>query len=238
MKINSINAGNFVKWNEGMSIKHNPDKHHNHPNPIMRFLERRRTGTIIKYLDVRESDFVLDVGCGAGNMLEQIRKGRLFGIDISQFVLGLSRERLGNQTILLRGNAESLPFRDNHFDRIFCSEVIEHTLSPDNVIREIFRVLRPDGICVLSIPNENFSIKLKEFIKSSGIARLLLPADRGEASRLYSIHEWHLHAFSLNLLRKIIQGRFRITAHMGIPFGIIPVKYVVCLRKVMKCVRL
>ena len=140
--MNPVNKSNFIQWNEGMSIKHNPDMHHNHPNPLMRFLERRRTSAIIRYLDTGESDVVLDVGCGAGNMLEQLNKGRLYGIDISQFVLGLSRKRLGSKTGLFRGNAESLPFKDNYFDRVFCSEVIEHTINPDKIISQGSRLHR------------------------------------------------------------------------------------------------
>ena len=220
----------FIKWNEEMSEKHNPDLHHNHPNPFMRFLERRRTSSIIQYLDIKDSDFILDVGCGAGNMLDQVRSTHRFGVDISNFVLALSINRLEDRVDLSRGNAELLPFKDDTFDKVFCSEVIEHTMNPDKVIREIYRVLKPEGICVVSIPNENFTIRLKQFIKSSGIAKILLPTDKGDESKLYDVHEWHLHAFGLKLLKNIIKGKFKITAYKGIPFGFVPVKYVISLR--------
>ncbi len=226
-----IDKTNFKEWNEGMSRKHNPDMHHNHPNPIMKFLERRRTNSIMKFLDVRDADSVLDIGCGAGNMLDEIMKGSLFGIDMSTFVLGLSKKRLGDRVNLFRGNAEMLPFKDSTFDRIFCSEVIEHTMNPQRVIGEIYRILKPDGISVLSFPNEDFTVKLKQFIKSSGIARLILPANKGDESKLYDVHEWHLHAFSLKFLKQIIKGTFEVYAYTGIPFGIVPVKYVVRLVK-------
>lgn len=222
---------NFKEWNEAMSKKHNPDLHHNHPNPLMRFLERRRTSSIIQYLDIKELDFILDVGCGAGNMLDRVRNTHCFGVDISSFVLGLSKKRLGDRVGLSRGNAELLPFKDGMFDKVFCSEVIEHTINPDKVINEIYRVLKPEGVCVLSIPNENFTIRLKQFIKSSGIASIFLPADKGDESKLYYVHEWHLHAFSLDFLHGIIKGQFKISAYMGIPFGFVPVKYVISLQK-------
>ena len=221
----------FIQWNEAMSEKHNPDLHHNHPNPIMRFLERRRTGAIIQYLGIKESDRILDVGCGAGNMLDRIEGAHGFGVDISNFVLSLSKQRLGDRIGLSRGNAEILPFKDHTFDKVFCSEVIEHTINPDKVIDEIYRVLKSGGRSVLSIPNENFTIKFKQFLKSSGIARIFLPADKGDESKLYCVHEWHLHAFSLGLLKKMTRGKFEITAYRGIPFGAVPVKYVVNLQK-------
>jgi ubiquinone/menaquinone biosynthesis C-methylase UbiE len=226
-----VDEKKFLEWNEAMSVKHNPDFHHNHPNPMMRFLERRRTNSILRYVDPVDSDRILDVGCGAGNMLERFRQGHLYGVDISNFVLEQAKRRLGDRVVIQRGNAENLPFRSESLDKIFCSEVIEHTLHPEKVVGEIFRVLKKGGLCVMSFPNERFTIALKKLLRKSGIARLILPPGKGEESNLYDVHEWHLHRFHLGLLRELIAGKFELTAKCGNPFSILPVKWIVRLKK-------
>lgn len=223
----------FVEWNEAMSIKHNPDFHHNHPNPLMRIMENKRTTSILSYLEIEQKDKVLDVGCGAGNMLERVGKGKLYGIDLSAFALGLAKSRLNNNAILQKGNAESLPYKSNSFDKLFCSEVIEHTLHPERIIDEMHRVLNPEGVCVISIPNEKLSINIKKILRQTGLSRFILPANKGDESKIYDVCEWHLHVFSLGSLRKMVKEKFEITHKKGIPFGFIPVKYVVRLKKII-----
>jgi ubiquinone/menaquinone biosynthesis C-methylase UbiE len=51
---------------------------------------------------------------------------------------------------ILRGYAEELPFEDSRFDLVTCSNCIDHTDSPTGAIDEIFRVLKPQGWCVLT----------------------------------------------------------------------------------------
>ena len=55
------------------------------------------------------------------------------------------RAELGARITLVRGIAETLPFRDATFDRILIDSAIDHLASPDAGIREMTRVLKPDG---------------------------------------------------------------------------------------------
>ena len=48
---------------------------------------------------------------------------------------------------------EDFPFEDNYFDTVTALELIEHLFDPDHFLDEVYRVLRPDGIFVLSTPN-------------------------------------------------------------------------------------
>lgn len=48
--------------------------------------------------------------------------------------------------------AESLPFRDAVFDAVICSEMLEHVLDPVTVLKEISRVLKPNGVLLASVP--------------------------------------------------------------------------------------
>jgi SAM-dependent methyltransferase len=197
----------------------------------MRLLESMRTGCVLKYLDVDESDVVLDVGCGCGNVLEKIVKGRLYGIDISEYAIGQAEKRLQRRATLHRCDAQSLPFEAGSFDKIMCSEVVEHTLEPEVVFGEMWRVLKPDGICVVSIPNEKFSRHIKSLLRKCRIGRSVLSEGQASNGRGATMHEWHLHCFGIELLEDMIGGRFRIVARKAVPCRLFPIKYVAKLVK-------
>jgi ubiquinone/menaquinone biosynthesis C-methylase UbiE len=63
-------------------------------------------------------------------------------------------EKLGyNKVTLEVGDATQLHYTDSKFDKVLCSEVIEHIPDTDKALSEIYRVLKPNGILVLSTPN-------------------------------------------------------------------------------------
>ena len=118
----------FEKWNEEHAIKHDLDKFYNHPNRLFRFIENKRIRVLIEKADIHDSDKVLEIGCGAGHILERIPKGKLTGIDISPVQIERAAKRLGDKAELLIARGENLPFDDKFFDRIICTEVFEHVL--------------------------------------------------------------------------------------------------------------
>ncbi len=94
---------------------------------------------------------ILDVGCGTGGNLRMLAKhGRVEGVDISQDAVDFCHER-GLDTVRL-GAAEQLPYEDNSFDIITSLDVIEHLDDDVEGLREIKRVLRPDGRVLLFVP--------------------------------------------------------------------------------------
>ncbi|TSC80421.1 MAG: hypothetical protein G01um101425_75 [Candidatus Peregrinibacteria bacterium Gr01-1014_25] len=52
-------------------------------------------------------------------------------------------------------SAEAIPTPDASFDGVLCTQVLEHVAHPQAVVREIFRVLKPGGVCLLTIPQWN-----------------------------------------------------------------------------------
>lgn len=99
---------------------------------------------------------VLDVGCGSGmNAAAIAAKGhRVVGIDISETAIQKFRARGFEGKIC---DIESgFDFPDAQFDVVFCSEVIEHMTSPELLVAEMSRVVKPSGLLVLSTPNSAF----------------------------------------------------------------------------------
>ena len=77
-------------------------------------------------------------------------------LEPSAAMLVRARERmeaLGAQLTLVRGIAETLPFRDASFDRVLCESAIDHFQHPDAAVREMVRVLAPEGRLVISFVN-------------------------------------------------------------------------------------
>ncbi len=94
----------------------------------------------------------IDVGCGSGYYTNLCRErgNAVFGIDLTSQVrsaraLGLS---------VCWGDAERvLPFPDRCFSLALCSEVVEHLLQPERMLKEIHRILKPGGTLILTTPN-------------------------------------------------------------------------------------
>jgi len=96
--------------------------------------------------------FVADIGCGAGGTLEYLQRyglHQLVGIDPSDDMLleALPQTSSGQ---LIRGRAETLPFRDTSFDALFCECVLSILGDKVTAVRESARVLKHGGYLVLS----------------------------------------------------------------------------------------
>jgi ubiquinone/menaquinone biosynthesis C-methylase UbiE len=107
---------------------------------------------------LNKNSLVLDVGSGSGKFLCALAKEgyKSFGVEIYSDYIHESEElaaREGVKINVIRSSAENLPFSDNYFDFINCSEVTEHVNDPMKVLREIFRVLKPSGKSYISFNN-------------------------------------------------------------------------------------
>ena len=115
-------------------------------------------------LGVKDGDVVLDAGCGFGrHSLEFISRGaRVYSMDMDMDSLRKTRFSLtemkkhvrgGNiQYLVHSGDALNLPFKDESFDRIICSEVMEHVRDDNLACRELTRVLKKNGRIAITVP--------------------------------------------------------------------------------------
>jgi 2-polyprenyl-3-methyl-5-hydroxy-6-metoxy-1,4-benzoquinol methylase len=101
---------------------------------------------------------LLDAGCGAGaDTVEFARRAPglgVHGVDVSSVALGHAiAHAAACGARFHQSSLEQLPFGDAAFDYIASHEVIEHVEDPQVVAREIARVLKPGGVCVVATPN-------------------------------------------------------------------------------------
>ena len=116
---------------------------------IWAFYIRETTRKTLDRLEAPIRARVLDVGCGTGEMLRQLRMTRpsvtLSGIDPCKKMLALSYEKLGDVVDLRQGYAESLPYADDSFDAVISNSVFHYIREPRKALAEMARVLVPGG---------------------------------------------------------------------------------------------
>ena len=116
-------------------------------------------------IDLHSGAKILDVGCGEGRhifgSLQAFQQAYCIGYDQHIPSLNICKDGLDffqeldlGATIFIQGSVYKLPFEDNSFDLIFCSEVLEHLHEYRDAITEINRVLKPGGKFLASVPAE------------------------------------------------------------------------------------
>ncbi|MCX5896482.1 MAG: methyltransferase domain-containing protein [Proteobacteria bacterium] len=115
---------------------------------------RIRSPIICSMMDVTAEDRVLDVGSGTGYFAEKMRSSGATTVCLdSAFENLLSiTQRQKKHLLLINAQAEHLPLRNESFDKILCSEVLEHIAVDRGVLKELVRILRPGGILVITVP--------------------------------------------------------------------------------------
>ena len=113
-----------------------------------------RYSPVLSYLKLAtHPSKILDVGCGTGIAAEKLRVyGEVYGLDISPKSIDEAK-RYSRCDKCYVGIAEELPFSNNLFDVVVCTEVIEHLLDPIKALSEFNRVLLEGGILIISTPN-------------------------------------------------------------------------------------
>ncbi len=229
MPIQFDNEHQLIQWNEAMAHKYDPEAYHLRSHLLIRWIERRRVQAILDFLQAVPVSQVLEVGCGAGNVLQQVPAKHLYGLDLSTFLLRKSQHRLRDyQAKLVQTNAERLPFMVGKFDKLICTEVLEHVTQPQEVLKEMARVATADATLVISIPNETWINRVKKVIQTFGLSRWLL---KGNNEAYHSpdqmTDEWHLHSFDLPFLKHVLPDILQIQRVKAIPFRFMPLRYVV-----------
>lgn len=99
---------------------------------------------------------VLDVACGTGygsEILSSAEAASVTAVDVSKSAVAATSARLGEKATVLMGDIRDLPLPDDSFDLVVCWETIEHIEDGDRALAEIKRVLRPEGVLLVSSPN-------------------------------------------------------------------------------------
>ena len=145
----------------------------------------------LERLELRRGDKLLDAGCGEGrHCFGALERGaHVVGLDLDRAslrlasgALGERAAKLGSLGAVIRGDTFALPFADETFDKVICSEVMEHVHDYRAAARELARVTRPDGIVAVTIPtatSEQLYLRAGDdyFESQGGHIRIFRPRD-------------------------------------------------------------
>ncbi|KAB8054809.1 glycosyltransferase [Janthinobacterium rivuli] len=171
--------------------------------------------------DLVAGKHVLDVACGEGygsSMLAEVAVA-VTGVDISsEAVLHAEATYVKPNLTYLEGSATALPFADASFDMVVSFETIEHLAGQVEMVAELRRVLRPEGMLVISSPNRpvyseesgehnEFHVKELDFAEFDALLKAQFPAVRYLGQRMLmgsmiqplssgpdALRAWHMEA--------------------------------------------
>jgi len=190
---------------------------------------KRRVITMLDYSDIQPGDNILDMGCGEGfysMVLDNLYDCKITAVDFDPEILALAHKWLdGRSNVTLeQGDITKLRFPDNSFDKIVCTEVLEHIDDDKTAIKELYRVLKPGGVIAITVPNKNYpllwdplnkvreSLGLGHFSPMSGFWGGIWAKDH---KRLYLPSELRGLAENAGFLTEDL----RVLTHFGVPFN-------------------
>jgi SAM-dependent methyltransferase len=157
----------------------------------------------LERLGLRPGDWLLDAGCGGGrHCFGALSRGaRVAGLDLDRDSLrlalaGIEQRRTGPGAGVLQGDVFHLPFEDGRFDRVICSEVMEHVHDYGAAVRELVRVLRPGGTIGITIPTATTEwlyllLSRLYFESPGGHIRVFRPRDLARAMGRAGLRVYH-----------------------------------------------
>lgn len=147
------------------------------------------TERIIRRITNKEINRIADIGCGDGHLIQTIIKERnnvseIYGIDMSKIRLNRVKS-ISKKIKIVKADVTHLPFEDNFFDVVICSEVLEHVKNYEKAIKELLRVTKNQ--LIMTVPNEEKLMKT------------LCPR-----CKKYHYIAGHINSFHKNKLKKIL----------------------------------
>ena len=96
---------------------------------------------------------LLDVGCGTGFLIDMLagqKAARYCGVDLSGEMIRVAKGKAIPGAEFIEGSADKLPYPDESFDIVTCSQSFHHYPYPEKAMQEAKRVLKPGGLYILS----------------------------------------------------------------------------------------
>jgi SAM-dependent methyltransferase len=205
--------------NDRLAREHPIDDYYERSMWPIRFIERRRLSIIRAMVGPSRGLAIAEVGSGGGHVLRMFPDARLTAIDVSGVFLETAKKNLrGYDARFVKGELTRLALPDAAFDRVICTEVLEHTEDPAAILAEIRRILKPDGVAVITVPNDPLILRLKSFVRRT-------PAGWALGDRVsWGGDEYHLHVWTPAELEALLAPCFEVLERAAAPFDALPIR--------------
>lgn len=134
-------------------------------NVFQRYWHGRRFDEVTKLIEVNPKAKILDIGSADGvftkKILDKSNAKEIIGIDVLKTSVDWANSHWKKEKRMnfRLGDAHKLKFKNGAFDAVFAFEVLEHVVSPEEVLREIKRILKPRGYAIFLVPTDSFLFK-------------------------------------------------------------------------------
>ena len=127
-------------------------------NSVTAYSFRIRQKRVIEYLDNLNGKKILDIGCGPGIMVDYMieKNFEYHGVDISEKMIDVCNKKYSNiESVKFSiGAIEAIKYPDNFFDIVIVMGVVEYVDKDLNAIKELARVVKPQGTVIITLPNK------------------------------------------------------------------------------------
>jgi len=226
LRTNSISILDVQQWNDTFAREFDIDAYYTRASVLVRWVTQRRMRVIKKLVKAEPDNRILEVGCGGGHILRMFAENQLVGVDVSGEMIRKSQRNLRDYDVTLhRGELAELRFPRDSFDRIICSEVLEHVVEPESLIAEMARILAPHGRMVVTVPNDTWIDTIKAIVRRSGLR--YIPPFRNIS---WGGDQYHLHSWTQQRIRDELSRHLHIETLSTIPFRAVPLHFALACR--------
>lgn len=205
--------------NDRLALEHPIDDYYARaPFPI-RFVERRRLAVIREFMGDVSGLEVAEIGSGGGHVLRMFPSAQLTAIDVSSVYLDLAKKNLAGYDVrFLKGEVDKMDLPAASFDRVICTEVLEHVVDPEAVLAALARLLRPSGTAVVTVPNDPLIRRLKTAIRRTPVR--WFTGDRIE----WGGDKYHIHEWTPDVFESVLRRHLRVLDRRAAPLGSVPLR--------------
>lgn len=205
--------------NDRLAREHPIDDYYARSLWPIRFIERRRLEIIRAMVGPHGGLDIAEIGSGGGHVLRMFPEARLTAVDVSSVFLATAKKNLrGYHARFVKGELTQLALPAASFDRVICTEVLEHTVDPEAILAEIRRLLRPDGLAILTVPNDPLILRLKGLVRRTPAGWLLGDKVSWGGDR------YHLHVWTPAQFEALIAPHFRVLQRAAAPLDRVPIR--------------
>jgi ubiquinone/menaquinone biosynthesis C-methylase UbiE len=212
-------AEEVASLNDRLAREHPIDAYYADSPLVVRWIEGKRLSIIKNMVASRPGLQILEVGSGGGHVLRQFREAKLTAVDVSEVFLETAKKNLqGYDVEFKHGQIEKLELPEKSFDRIICTEVLEHTTDPSVILAEIRRLLKPTGWAVITVPVDPLIDSLKKVVRVTPVGWVL-------RNRLnWGGDHYHFHKWWPRQFERLLRDHFTVEDRAAAPFDWLPLR--------------
>jgi 2-polyprenyl-3-methyl-5-hydroxy-6-metoxy-1,4-benzoquinol methylase len=204
--------------NDRLAREHPIDEYYERSFWPIRLVEGRRLALIRTFMGDTAGLDVLEVGSGGGHVLRMFPSARRVALDVSSVYLETAMRNLeGHEVEFVKGEVDRVDWGARRFDRVICTEVLEHVVDPGAVIAAIAGLLRPTGIAVLTIPNDRLIAKVRGVIQKIPAGVLARRLDWGG-------DEFHVNSWTAAEFEHLVSGHLTVELRRMAPSSWLPLR--------------